>query len=279
MRFLYALADPHPAFVMNIKLLTLLACSTFAPVAFSATLFTQNGTDIPFEKLVKSKKMPDGHSSKTGMTGSRIHVDNRLVELTPEARRPIAHDIMIHTLGNTAIPRADFGKWSRWYQEDGHTQVFRLFTGEENLHNSREKAARIEAFSKLSWKTGPWHEWSGTYTIVKPHGAAIFQAKNNVNDWAFQLDMGGNGDIILNHRHGKDEVIAKGMTEKPFHIRVRDNGHDYEIYLDGRKVGAGSYARPAGQTTFRWGMYVGAHDVKSDAMIFVSGATVSKSNE
>jgi len=147
------------------------------------------------------------------------------------------------------------------------------------LHSSREKAARIEAFSKVSWKRGPWHEWIRTYSIVKPHGAAIFQAKNNINDWSFQLGMGGNGDIRLNHRHGTDEVIAKDMTGKPFLIRVMDNGHDYEVYLEGRKVGAGSYARPSGHTSFRCSMYVGAHDVKSDAMIFVSGATVSTSNE
>jgi hypothetical protein len=46
------------------------------------------------------------------------------------------------------------------------------------------------------------------------------------------------------------------------------------VYLDGKKVGSGSYARPAGKTSFRWGMYLGKGAVTHDAMIFVSGATV-----
>jgi hypothetical protein len=57
-----------------------------------------------------------------------------------------------------------------------------LFKGETKVRSSRAIAARIEAFSKFNWKRGDWHEWSGTCTIVKPHGATIFQAKNNEND-------------------------------------------------------------------------------------------------
>lgn len=254
--------------------LTILIVLTFMQAAFAEPLFTQAGSDPSFQKLKESRRLPQGQSSKNGVTGSRINVNRQLVELTPESRRPIARAIKIHTLSNSAVPRQEFGKWSRWYQEDGNTQVFRLFEGEENVHNERENAARIEAFSELSWKHGGWHEWSGTYTIVKPHGAAIFQVKNNTNDWAVQLNMNANGDVRLNHRRAKDEAIATNMVGKPFHIRIRDNGQDYEVFLDGKKVGQGTYARPQGVTTFRWGMYLGGVSLKDDAMIFVSGATV-----
>lgn len=64
------------------------------------------------------------------------------------------------------------------------------------------------------------------------------------------------------------------MTGKQFHICVRDNGHDFEVYLNGKQVGTGSWDRPTGDTGFRWGMCLGAHEVKHDAMIFVSGVTV-----
>ncbi|MCF7673798.1 MAG: hypothetical protein K9N23_04790 [Akkermansiaceae bacterium] len=64
--------------------------------------------------------------------------------------------------------------------------------------------------------------------------------------------MNSNGDVKLNRRRGKDKVIATNMLGKPFHIRVRDNGQDYEVYLEGQKVGEGSYARPEGVTGFRW---------------------------
>ncbi len=238
-------------------------------------LFSQKGTDPSFEELVKRKKLPEGRSSKEGVVGSKINVDNRLVETTPEAKRPIAREIKIHTLANSAVPRGDFDSWSRWYQEDGSTQVFRLFKGETNVHNARENAARIEAFSTIGWKHGDWHEWSGTYTLVKPIGAMIFQVKNDKNDWAVSLLSSPTGGVKLNHRRGgKDTEIAKNMIGKPFHIRVRDNGLDYEVFMDGKKVGAGSYDRPAGTTNFRWGMYVGGNAVTQDAMIFVSGATI-----
>lgn len=127
----------------------------------------------------------------------------------------------------------------------------------------------------VKWKRGAWHQWSGTYTIIKPYGAAIFQAKNAINDWSVQINMNAAGDVVLNHRRAEDKVIATGMVGKPFHIRVRDNGHDYEVYLNGSKVGEGFYARPEGESGFRWGMYLGGKSkVKQDAMIFVSGATV-----
>lgn len=260
--------------IMKTIITTLLACITFTHVAYCGSLFTQSGSDPTFEQLLKSGKLPEGHNSKHGATGSKIHVDASQVETTAEARRPIPRDILIHTLGNSAIPREEFGKWSRWYQESGHTQVFRLFKGEENVRNSRENAARIEAFSKLAWTQGAWHEWSGTYTIVKLHNMAIFQVKNTANDWAVQLGMNDHGDILLNHRRGKDETLLKNMTGKSFFFRVRDNGLNYEVYLNGNLAGKGSYERPKGHTNFRWGLYRGGKEMKHDAMIFVSGARI-----
>jgi hypothetical protein len=261
---------------MNMKNLLpgLFVSAVFLQEGSSQTLYTQKGKDPTFQEVMESGNLPKGQNSRLGVTGSTINVANELVEITPESKRPIPKKIKIHTLGNSVIARAEFAKWSRWYQEDGRTQVFRLFKGEENVRNAREHAARIEAFSELSWKRGAWHEWSGTYTLVKPHGAAIFQAKNTINDWSVQLNTNDNGDLILNNRRGTDEVIARKMTGKPFHLRVRDNGHDYEVYLNGKKTGEGSYARPEGDTSFRWGMYLGKSEVKHDAMIFVSGATV-----
>ncbi len=98
--------------------------------------------------------------------------------------------------------------------------------------------------------------------------------KNDVNDWSVQINMNSKGDVALNHRRGADRVIAKDRVGKPFQLLVRDNGKDYEVYLDGKKVGEGSYPRPAGKTSFRWGMYLGKNPVTRDAMVFVSGATV-----
>jgi hypothetical protein len=241
-------------------------------IATSEPLFTQKGTDPTFKELIDQQKLITGKNTTSGVMGSKIRVNRKIVENTPEAKTRIPEGIRIHTLANSAIARKGFDKWSRWYQEDGSTQIFRLFKDEVNVRNTRGNAARVEAFSQMSWKQGTWHEWSGTYTIIKPHGAAIFQAKNPVNDWSVQLNMDAEGNVKLNHRRGEDQLIAEKMTGRPFRIRVRDNGKDYEVYLNEKKVGQGSFERPDGAAThFRWGMYLGKSTVKHDAMIFVSG--------
>ncbi len=224
-----------------------------------------------FKSLLADGKVIAGKNTTTGVKGSKIDVNNKLVEMGSNAKNLIPKDIAIHTLCNSVIPRKNFGKWTRWYQEDGNTQVFRLFKGEHNVRNERPGAARVESFSRLKWQRGDWRQWEGTYTILKPHGCAIFQAKNNKNDWGVMINLSDNGDITLNHRrHQKDEVIAKNMTGKSFDLKVRDNGHDYEVFLNGKKVGTGYYARPEGHTSFRWGMY--GKTIKHDALIFVTGA-------
>jgi hypothetical protein len=65
-------------------------------------------------------------------------------------------------------------------------------------------------------------------------------------------------------------TLAKNMTGKSFDLRIRDNGHDYEVFFNDKPVGAGSYARPRGTTCFRWGMY--DKTLRHDALIFVTGA-------
>ena len=261
------------------RVLKLLGLAVLASLLVQAesneTLYVQAGTDPAFAEVLASGKLAKGTSSNQGVTGSVIDVNNRAVEVGPYAKRPIPKDIRIHTLGNSVIPRKDFPKWTRWYQEDGNTQVFRLFKDEENGHNDRKFAARVEAFSELKWKRGPWHEWSGTYTIIKPHSAAIFQSKNGgVPNWAVQLNMNEEGDVFFSPRRKPQVKIAEKMTGKPFHIRVRDNGHDFEVYLDGKQVGTGFWDRSEGDTGFRWGMYLGAQPVRHEAMIFVTGVAI-----
>ena len=261
-------------FIMKTTFLTTLFCIFSVQAGICETLYTKAGSDPDFDKVKASGKLPQGKTSSEGFTGSTIRVNHELVETTPESKRPIPTAIKIHTLGNAGVPRDGFKKWSRWYQEDGSTQVFRLFKDEVNTRNERENAARIEAFSELNWKEGAWHEWSGTFTIVKPHEGSIFQSKNSENDWAVQIYIHDSGNVTLNHRRGEDKSIARDMIGKPFRIRVRDNGLNYEVYFNGEKMGEGSYKRPTGKTGFRWGMYMGKKPVKHDAMLFVSGVTI-----
>ncbi len=265
--------------LLVISLLWSLPFLTLKP-AQCEPLYTQEGTDPTFAEILSKGMLKKGEKSTVGVTGSIIRINKRLVDVGPNAHHPIVKNILLHTLGNSAIKRKDFPKWSRWYQEDDNVQIFRLFKGECNERNSRPLAGRVETFSGLHWQMGTWHEWSGTYTIAKPGGACIFQLFNNKAIWILHLDMNPNGDVIVDHRPGhvvgpRSKIIDTNMVGKPFFIRVRDNGLDYEVYLNQKKVDSGSFPRPAGsENTFRWGMYVGEHPIKNEMMIFVTGATI-----
>jgi hypothetical protein len=254
-------------------------CATTVCADNAEDFFTKRGDDPSFAEMMKTGDLTRGKNSTKGFKGSTVRINHDLLKDSPDARRKIPNAIKIHTLGHSAIDRRDFPKWTRWYQEDGNTQIFRLFKGEENVRNSRELAARVEAFSEVSWQKGEWHEWVGTFTIIKPHGCSIFQVMNRENEWALHLAMSDSGDVTYKHRRGGgSKVIARNMTGKPFHIRVRDNGHDFELFLNGKSQGKGEYARPSGKTNFRWGMYLGGNEVRHDAMILVTGAGIDDKN-
>lgn len=245
----------------------------------SQVFYQQTGTDPSWQYILDHQLIPINVNSTAGITGSKIDVNNAFVEMSAYGSNPIINSINIHTVGNSVIPRSSFSKWTRWYQEDGHTQIFRLFKGEYNVRNTRANAARIESFTTAGWKYGDgWQEWVGTYTIVKPLGASLFQVKNTDNDWAVMITMNDNGDITYQPRGGTYKKIATAMGGKSFDLRMRDNGLNYEVYFNGVKVGSGAYARPTGQTGFRWGMYVGSSIPSKEGMIFVSGATMNPTN-
>lgn len=262
------------AFIPSVLLAMALAHGCCAevgpPLVDGKPLFTREGRDPSYESI----KEDIARNPKAGVSGSKISLDLPLVETLPEAKRPIAQAIRLHTLLNSAIGRDDFPTWSRWYQEQGSTQIFRLFKGEVNMHSSRSLAGRVEAFSKIHWKEddGKWHEWSGVITPIRSIGSNL-QVKNNENDWAVMIHARENGTVTINHRRGADQVVA---TEpgRPVLLQVRDNGLNYEVFIDRKKVGEGSFKRPSGTTAFRWGMYVGANEIKEDAMILFSGVTI-----
>jgi autotransporter-associated beta strand protein len=241
------------------------------------TLYTQTGTDATWQQLLDSNAIPIGTTSTAGVTGSLINVNNSLVEVGPNKGNAIISNLRLHTLGNSSVTRTSFSKWSRWYQEDGNTQVFRLFKDEVNVQNTRPNAARIESFNPdIDWAAGDgWFKWQGTYTIIKPLGGAVFQAKNSDNDWSVMINTNGNGDVTLNHRTGTDQVLATNMVGQPFDITVYDNGTSYAVYMNEQYAGYGSFSRPTGVSEFRWGMYVGDSVPARDAMLFVTGAKIS----
>lgn len=260
------------------------------------SLYTCEGTDPSFATLLESGAFKPGERFFEGpVLGSRIHVNRELLEKQVGRIGPIPKDIGIHTETCSGISRKDFGQWTRWYQEDGSIQVFRLFKGEQNIRGGTAKdgsPGRIEAFSKtLTVAPGAWQEWEGTYTVIKPLDACIFQLMHEGSLWPFHIEMNEKGDISFLRRRpvpGTDREIpiAAGMQGKSISIKVRANGTDYEVHQrapldkgEWKFVAKGSFTKAEdSKISFRWGMYAGSkkgESIKNDALLFVTSVSIS----
>ena len=286
-------------------LLNLFGVAMLSPLLTQAAsaepLYTQEGTDRSFAAVqASSGGKPGERFNRGGALGSRIHVNHQLLEQQVGKTGPIPKDIGLHTELSGGINRKDFSQWTRWYQEDGNVQVFRLFKGEQNVRGGEAKdgsPGRVEVYGPaLTVTPGTWHEWEGTYTVIKPVGGCIFQlfhsgkdAKGNALLWPFHIDMTAEGEIhFLNRRPvpGKERqiVMAENLVGKSLSVKVRANGVDYEVYkkaaLDKgpwELVTKGSYTPAQGKVSFRWGMYCGSkkgNTVPNDALLFVTGVTM-----
>jgi hypothetical protein len=254
-----------------------LGCFNLA-IAYSG-LYTQNGTDISWDEVLRSGRLsPLFTDTTSGVVGSTVAVNKSIVESSNISRRVIPQTtIQLHTVGNSFISRNHFHLWTRWYQEDGlFTQIFRLFTNETNVRNKRPLAARVETFHVLQTRPSPtaaytrpstaaaspipcstlWNVFSATYTIVKSHVATIFQLKSSFHDWILMVGMNHVGDLIL-LEHGANtqgihdaaspiftKVFAKNMTGIPFLLLIRDNGCHYEVYFKQRLISSSAYSLP-----------------------------------
>ncbi len=253
----------------------------FSGVIYGQTLYTQTGTDKAWKDIIRDKEIPIGVNSTTGIKGSKIDVKNDLVEGGLYKDYETELDIGIHTVANGGVDRKDFDKWSRWYQEDGKTQIFRLLNGEYNVRNDREGAPRIEAESKLQWQESEkkWHEWVGRLTIVKAQEVNFFQIfadpeGDRGGTGLMMIGLKANGDVYWNKRDGKTyRTMATNMVGKSMDIKVRDNGLTYELYVNGTLFEKQDTPKRVSKSHFRWGMY--SHDnMTGDAIIFVSHAQI-----
>ena len=266
------------------------------PCVAAESLYTQDGSDAAFaEVLAGSGVEPGNRFSKGPVLGSRIRVNHELLEKQTGKTGSIPKEIGIHTqICGDSIGRKDFGKWTRWYQEDGNVQVFRLFKGEQNVRGgsgTNGSPGRIEAYSKsMTVAPGTWREWEGTYTIIKPVGGCIFQLMHEGSLWPFHIEMSSKGDISFLRRRPvpgmeREVAIARDMVGKSISIKVRANGADYEVYQKAplaegpwETVAKGTFTQATnGKISFRWGIYCGSKKgelVKNDALLFVSGVSI-----
>lgn len=275
-------------------------------VANPEDLYTLEGKDPPITEFLENGAIVLGERFGKGpVTGAKVVVNHeRLEKLTgklPDLDTKHITGIQ-HQAGHGRRDGrrfGDFAKWSRWYQEDGNTQIFRFHKGDWNFRQADPKTAlpgRIEALSNdMKVEPGTWLEWEGTVTIIKPHRGTMFQMFHKGPQlWSFHLGMSEEGDISFNRRRpaaGKEKkiVLAEKMVGKPLSIKIRSNAEDFEIYKkrplideDWEFVTDGSYKRGNdNKVQFRWGWYPGRTEGEKvkDGLYFVSGTTIRKSTE
>lgn len=261
--------------------------------------YTQIGTDRPFAELVADGTVVVGERFHPGpVFGSTIQVNHPLLEEQIGPHGPIAQNIRIHTQTNGSIQRGAFPNWTRWYQEDGSVQIFRLFEGEQNIRGGigpDGSPGRIEAFfPHFVLQPGTWAVWEGTYTFVRPLSSTIFQLFHEGGQlWPFHLRMTSTGNVTFNRRReipglSTNITIATNMEGRSISFRVYANGFEYEVFrkipgvdADWVQVTTGFYEQAEGnRISFRWGMYRGSQagqSIPHDGLIFVSGANWSVS--
>ncbi|HCN78961.1 MAG TPA: hypothetical protein DIT13_17430 [Verrucomicrobiales bacterium] len=221
------------------------------------------------------------------VNGSVIDVNNTLTEVGLFGGRPLlVPSQRIHVCCNSFTN--DFPNFTRWFQTDGNTQVFRLFVNDENTANDRTGTARTEAFhtsSGWNYVDGKTFEWSGRYTIARrKQGYSIFQSKNADDDWSVQLNISGSGFLVINNRrHAEDVTVTnpdgsnKDFDGLGFDARILDDGRNYKVWIDGVLMADNYFDRPTSDTNFRWGMYLGSSILvppADNSVILVSGAQV-----
>ncbi|MEI8291372.1 MAG: hypothetical protein WCH99_18030 [Verrucomicrobiota bacterium] len=280
---------------------TLFAALLTTSLLAAEPLYTCEGTDPSFAAVQESSgSKPGERFNRGGALGSRIHVNHELLEKQVGKTGPIPKGIGLHTEFSGGINHKDISEWTRWYQEDGNVQVFRLFKGEQNIRGGdAEKGSpgRVEVFAKpLAVAAGTWHEYEATYTIIKPVGACIFQLFHDGKDkagqallWPLHIDMTAQGEIhVLRRRPESDAerkvTLAEKMVGKSLRVKVRANGEDWEVYqkdpLDQgpwKLVTKGFYTKAQGKISFRWGMYCGSkkgQSVPNNALLFVTGVKI-----
>jgi autotransporter-associated beta strand protein len=251
-----------------------------------AQYFTDTGSPANPDWSAILPTLNNGTADPGPVYGSVINVNNALAEVGLYGNRSIsAGTLRIHIPCNTSS--SNLGNFTRWFQTDGNTQVFRMFVNDENTATARDGSTRSEAFTQSQWATADaaTYEWTGRYTIAaRQQGAAIFQVKNTDNDWAVQLNITSTGALIVNNRRNAGDVTVtnpdgsvKDFDGKAFDVRIHDDGLNYKVWIDGTLYADNFYSRPTGGTQFRWGMYFGSSILtapSTQSVILVSGARV-----
>ena len=274
-------------------------------VGKQVAIYTLSGTPDPtWEELLKTHQVTGANGkpalSKTmPIEGTTVHVNHQYLEsgmkqvYNPEDKKNFK-SLRIKTAVGDISAKEAAEKYTRWYQVDGNTQVFRLFAGDQVA--SLQMACRVEAFTHGYSLKDRVIVWEGTYCVPTPGtGAIAFQiGHTNVEGKGYPfISMRAGREYAFSHRYGfqkpwrgeRKHTVLTNATGKNFPMRFRYDGHYYEFSTktpDGKYevLDGGSLPDPKGDVSFRWGAYVGGHHDPGggvggkEKLILVTGAHV-----
>lgn len=292
--------------------MALLAPSTFGQASTKGSdpswSTVRSGVARTTSSAAESRLIRDVRSGAIDTRGTRVSVRNSTFEQTSTGRRSVISDSQLrwHNPFGNAFSTPTF---SRWYQKDGNTQVFRIFPGDENLVGMRVGAGRIEAFVDNPLTTvdtdGKTVTFSARFHVARHNSSRevlIYQSKgrdvnnNYRNDggrkvpaWAVALFVERDGDIVLIERRDSRQGLFNVRRDtgfnvgQSFNLRVVDDGFRYRASINGKLTASGTWERGTTPTVQRWGAYVqgGTNGIltgrnSNPFVLYVSGARVTK---
>jgi hypothetical protein len=265
-------------------------------------IFTLSGSEDPtFEELAKKQKI----SSTTPVLGSTVHVNRKFLEQgMGQVSNPgkIEKLNIMFAIPHGVKPKRAAQDFTRWYQVDGNTQIFRMF--DHDKQENLKSEPRVEVFTHPYSTENRIVCWEGSYCVPDVPDKYNWQGKGWGGGIAFQIgsvgnveghsypyfSMGAREDYRVHHRFAfqkpwsgeKTHVLMADGKGKNFPMRFRYDGHYYEISTktpDGKYkvLDGGTLPTATGRVAFRWGCYVGhasPNGVTGNKLIFVTGAHV-----
>ena len=240
--------------------------------------------------------------------GTAINITNSTYE-TGEGAGDVTTNLTFHHPFHKSMTTGSIGKFTRWYQVDGKTQIFRIFKDDQDYTSGSNGAkGRIEAFANASDSTvratstldnqTEKFTFTARYHIISYNPSKkikIFQAKarsvSGLSDpaWGPSINILEDGNVEYEGRsYKKVNVTSLYNTNGTFRVRsfdvkIEDDGVDYKMYYNGNLRIHGAWSRKDRDTVARWGMYLQANNGPGilsgdpEAIIYVSGAKVVKS--
>lgn len=274
-------------------------------LALSSSAFANFNTNSSEQFSSSNPSWATLNNNTSEAKGTAININNSTYE-TGAGASSVTNALRFHHPFSSNMSPSSIGKFTRWYQVDGKTQIFRLFENDQDYTRGFNNAkGRIEAFANgnnlavrptsTSDNQNKLMTFTARYHIISynpDEKIKIFQAKARVQSglsdpaWGPSINILENGMVEFEGRQYKKVNVTNLLNNngtfrvRSFDVKIEDDGVDYKMYYNGNLRIHGAWDRTNRYTVSRWGMYLQANNGPGvlngnpEAIIYVSGAKV-----